>query len=51
MDLILSYNAIQEIERSALVGLSSLQVLDLEGNQISRIDDLAFQPLQQLRDL
>jgi hypothetical protein len=32
-------------------GLSSLQVLDMEGNDITWIEDEAFAPLQQLRDL
>ena len=50
-DLILSYNAVRNVRRSALNGLSSLQVLDLEGNDITLIDDEAFSPLQELRDL
>lgn len=50
-DLILSYNAVKTVGKDALNGLSSLQVLDLEGNDITLIDDEAFFPLQQLRDL
>ena len=50
-DLILSYNNIGYIADKALSGLSSLQVLDLEGNDIRLIADDAFAPLLQLRVL
>lgn len=50
-DLFLSNNIIREINEYTLVGLSSLQILDLEGNKIRFIHVDAFTHVTQLRDL
>lgn len=51
IDLILSHNLITEVTKDSLIGLTSLQVLDLEGNKIRKIHSNSFEPIRQLRDL